>query len=73
MWPIIAIVVTVISSIYTYIMARKSQKSTLTAGTLESTTADEGNSIPVIFGTVDVAPNVVAFEAGTPTAIKKKS
>ena len=50
---------------------RKGQKSRLTPGELDVTQADEGGSIPVIFGTCDVAPNVTAFLAGTPRAIKK--
>ena len=50
---------------------RKGQKSRLTPGELDVTSADEGGSIPVIFGTCDVAPNVTAFLAGTPKAIKK--
>ena len=73
MWMIAYYVVMALIVAYTFIMARKGQKSTLTAGSLEATTSDEGNSIPVIFGTVDVAPNVVAFKAGTPVAIKKKA
>ena len=73
MWQIVYYVVMALIIAYTFIMARKGQKSTLTAGSLEATTSDEGNSIPVIFGTVDVAPNVVAFKAGTPVAIKKKA
>lgn len=74
MWPqIIYWAIVAIMAVYAVIQARKGQKSTLTAGTLEATTADEGASIPVIFGTCDVAPNCVAFEAGTPVAIKKKA
>lgn len=72
MWPLwIYYAVVAIMMIYTVMQARKGIKSTLTAGTLETTTADEGASIPVIFGTCDVAPNCVAFQAGTPQAIKK--
>ena len=72
MWEIIYYVVMAILVVYSYIQARKAQKTSLTAGTLEATTSDEGGSITVIFGTCDVAPNVAAFEAGTPEAIKKK-
>lgn len=72
MWPmIIAAVVAVIASAYAIIMMRKGQKSSMTPGEMDSTKADEGGSIPVIFGTCDVAPNVTAFLAGTPQAIKK--
>lgn len=72
MWPLwIYYAVVAIMMIYTVMQARKGIKSTLTAGILETTTADEGASIPVIFGTCDVAPNCVAFQAGTPQAIKK--
>lgn len=72
MWPmIVAAIVAVIAAAFSYIQMRKAQKSTLTPGDLDSTSADEGNSIPVIFGTCDVAPNVTAFLAGTPQAIKK--
>jgi len=71
MWPAIAIIVAVVSAAYSYIMMSKAQKSRLTPGELDVTQADEGGSIPVIFGTCDVAPNVTAFLAGTPRAIKK--
>ena len=71
MWPAIAIIVAVVSAAYSYIMMSKAQKSKLTPGELDVTAADEGGSIPVIFGTCDVAPNVTAFLAGTPQAIKK--
>ena len=71
MWPAIAIIVAVVSAAYSYIMMSKAQKSKLTPGELDVTAADEGGSIPVIFGTCDVAPNVTAFLAGTPKAIKK--
>ena len=71
MWPAIAIIVAVVSAAYSYIMMSKAQKSKLTPGELDVTAADEGGSIPVIFGTCDVAPNVTAFLAGTPRAIKK--
>lgn len=72
MWPmIIAAVVAVIASAYAVIMMRKAQKSSMTPGELDVTQADEGGSIPVIFGTCDVAPNVTAFLAGTPQAIQK--
>ncbi len=71
MWPAIAIIVAVVSAAYSYIMMSKAQKSRLTPGELDVTQADEGGSIPVIFGTCDVAPNVTAFLAGTPQAIKK--
>ena len=65
-WAAIAVL-----SIFAVMQARKSVNSNLTAGELKTTTADEGASIPVIFGTVDVSPNCVAFQAGTPQAIKK--
>lgn len=65
-WAAIAIL-----SIFSVMQARKSVNSNLTAGELKTTTADEGASIPVIFGTCDIAPNCVAFKAGTPQAIKK--
>ncbi|MHA3063083.1 hypothetical protein [Acinetobacter sp. ANC 4641] len=71
MWQIIYWVVVAVMAAYAVIQSRKGIKSTLTAGKLEATTADEGASIPVIFGTCDVAPNCVAFKAGTPQAIKK--
>tara|TARA_R110000751_G_scaffold152058_3_gene257012 strand:+ start:475 stop:672 length:198 start_codon:yes stop_codon:yes gene_type:complete len=64
-------VISIASAIYSYIMMRKGQKSGLTPGELNVTAADEGGSIPVVFGTCDVAPNVTAFLAGTPRAIKK--
>lgn len=65
-WAAIAVL-----SIFTVLQARKSINTNMTAGELKTTTSDEGASIPVIFGTVDVAPNCVAFKAGTPQAIKK--
>lgn len=71
MFAIIAAVISIASAVYSYIMMRKGQKSTLTPGELDVTAADEGGSIPVVFGTCDVAPNVTAFLAGTPQAIKK--
>lgn len=71
MYAVIAAVVAVAIAVFSYIQMRKGQKSSLTPGNLDSTQADEGNSIPVIFGTCDVAPNVTAFLAGTPQAIKK--
>lgn len=71
MWQVIYWVAVAVMAVYAVIQARKTQKSSLTAGKLEATTADEGASIPVIFGTCDVAPNCVAFKAGTPQAIKK--
>lgn len=71
MFAIIAAVVSIVSAVFSYIQMRKGQKSTLTAGELDVTSADEGGSIPVIFGTCDVAPNITAFSAGTPQAIKK--
>lgn len=72
MWPAIAAaVIAVIAAIYAVVMMRKNSKSSMTPGDLDSTKADEGNSLPVIFGTCDVAPNVTAFLAGTPQAIQK--
>ena len=71
MFAIIALVVSAITAIASFIMMRRGQKSRLTPGELDVTAADEGGSIPVIFGTCDVAPNVTAFLAGTPQAIKK--
>lgn len=71
MFAIIALVVSAITAIASFIMMRRGQKSRLTPGELDVTSADEGGSIPVIFGTCDVAPNVTAFLAGTPKAIKK--
>jgi len=72
MWPmIVAAVVAVIAAVYAVVMMRKAQKSSMTPGEMDSTKTDEGGSIPVIFGTCDVAPNVTAFLAGTPQAIKK--
>ena len=71
MFAIIALVVSAITAIASFIMMRRGQKSRLTPGELDVTAADEGGSIPVIFGTCDVAPNVTAFLAGTPKAIKK--
>ena len=71
MFAIIALVVSAITAIASFIMMRRGQKSRLTPGELDVTPADEGGSIPVIFGTCDVAPNVTAFLAGTPRAIKK--
>ena len=71
MFAIIAAVVAVAVAVFSYIQMRKSQKSRLTPGELDVTQADEGGSIPVIFGTCDVAPNVTALLAGTPRAIKK--
>ena len=72
MWPMIAAaVVAVIAAVYAVVMMRKAQKNSMTPGDFESTKADEGNSLPVIFGTCDVAPNVTAFLAGTPQAIQK--
>lgn len=72
MFMIVVAVVSIAISVLSYIQAMKGQKSTLTAGELQATGADEGGSIPVIFGTCDVSPNVTAFLAGTPQAIKKK-
>ncbi|EIM39476.1 hypothetical protein HADU_06504 [Acinetobacter sp. HA] len=71
MFAIIALVVSAITAIASFIMMRRGQKSRLTPGELDMTSSDEGGSIPVIFGTCDVAPNVTAFLAGTPKAIKK--
>ncbi|KGH48992.1 hypothetical protein GS19_15560 [Acinetobacter idrijaensis] len=71
MFAIIALVVSAITAIASFIMMRRGQKSKLTPGELDMTSSDEGGSIPVIFGTCDVAPNVTAFLAGTPKAIKK--
>lgn len=71
MFLIFTVIISIASAIYSYIMMRKGQKSGLTPGELNVTAADEGGSIPVIFGTCDVAPNVTAFLAGTPQAIKK--
>lgn len=71
MFLIFTMVISIASAIYSYIMMRKGQKSGLTPGELNVTAADEGGSIPVVFGTCDVAPNVTAFLAGTPRAIKK--
>lgn len=68
---IISITLAVASVVYSLIQARRGQKSRMTPGELDVTSADEGESIPVIFGTCDVAPNVTAFLAGTPQAIKK--
>lgn len=68
---IVSAVLAAASVIYSLIQSRKGQKSRLTPGELDVTQADEGGSIPVIFGTCDVAPNVTAFLAGTPQAIKK--
>ena len=74
MWPqIIYWAVVAIMAVYAVIQSRKTQQTSLTAGTLDATTADEGASLPVIFGTCDVSPNCVAFQAGTPEAIKKKA
>ena len=71
MFAIVALVVSAITAIASFIMMRRGQKSRLTPGELDMTSSDEGGSIPVIFGTCDVAPNVTAFLAGTPRAIKK--
>ncbi|AXQ21837.1 hypothetical protein BEN71_10210 [Acinetobacter wuhouensis] len=71
MFPIIAVVISIASAAYSYLMMRKGQKTKLSPGELDLTAADEGGSIPVIFGTCDVAPNVTAFLAETPKAIKK--
>lgn len=71
MFAIIALVVSAITAIASFIMMRRGQKSKLTPGELDMTSSDEGGSIPVIFGTCDVAPNVTAFLVGTPQAIKK--
>lgn len=71
MFAIIAAVVSIVSAVSSYLQMRKGRKSSITAGEFETTSSDEGNSIPVIFGTCDVAPNVTAFLAGTPQAIKK--
>ena len=69
MWP--AIIAFVAAVIFSVVMSRRGQKNTMSPGDLDATKADEGESIPVIFGTCDVAPNVTAFLAGTPQAIKK--
>lgn len=53
-------------------MNQKTNTQEPTAGTANVTTADEGNSLIVVFGTCDLAPNIVGFKAGTPQAIKKK-
>lgn len=71
MFLIFTMVISIASAIYSYITMRKGQKSGLTPGELNVTAADEGGSIPVVFGTCDVSPNVTAFLAGTPRAIKK--
>jgi len=69
MWP--AIIAFVAAVIFSVVMSRRGQKNSMTPGDLDGTKTDEGGSIPVIFGTCDVAPNVTAFLAGTPQAIKK--
>ena len=72
MWPmIVAAVVAVIAAVYAVVMMRKAQKDSMKPGSADSTSADEGRTAEVIFGTCDVAPNVTAFLAGTPQAIKK--
>lgn len=71
MFPIVAAIISIAFSVVSFFMSRKAQKNSLTAGDLDVTSADEGDSIPVIFGTCDVSPNVTAFLAGTPQAIKK--
>ena len=72
MWPAIAAaVVAVIAAIYAVVMMRKAQKNSMSPGDLDGTKADEGNSLVVIFGDCDVSPNIVAFLAETPVAIKK--
>ena len=58
---------------YGFSRMNKTNTQEPSAGTADATTADEGNSIVVIFGTCDVSPNVVGFKAGTPRAIKKKA
>lgn len=70
MWFAVVFIASVIVSYF--LTARMKTNSSLKAGTIQATQADEGGSIPVIFGTCDVSPNVVAFKAGTPQAIKKK-
>lgn len=71
MFPIIAAVVSVVFSVVGLLLGNRQKQQKLKAGELETTAADEGNSITVVFGTVDVSPNVAAFLAGTPQAIKK--
>jgi hypothetical protein len=72
MWPaIVAAVVAVIAAIFSYVQMRRAQKNKMTPGELDTTSADEGSSLPVVFGTCDIAPNVTAFYAGTPQAIQK--
>lgn len=71
MFPIIAAIVSIAISIYSYVSASKMKQADATAGDFQTTAADEGNSINVVFGTVDVSPNVTAFLAGTPQAIQK--
>lgn len=66
-------VITLVTSLFTSLLSSlyKTKAASMQAGDLVATAADEGGSIPVIFGTCDVSPNVTAFLAGTPRAIKK--
>lgn len=73
MWNIIWAPIAFTVGLFSLLMAQLIPKSQgIKAGELQATGADEGGSIPVVFGTCDVSPNVTAFLAGTPKAIKKK-
>ena len=71
MFFLVAALASVAISVYSLILMSKVRQQGATAGDFQATAADEGNSITVVFGTVDVSPNVTAFLAGTPQAIRK--
>lgn len=59
-WIYLAVVL--ILSVAAYTMARKAnQNNEATAGDFEATTAKEGETIPVVFGTVWKGSNVVWY------------
>lgn len=71
MWTFIAILV--VSILFAVFMPTPEQ-TTPEPGKMDVTTADEGNPIPVVFGTRDVySQNVTWFGDTKSVAIRKKS
>ena len=71
-WIVYAIIL--IISIASYVMARKAanQDTQSTAGDLQVTTAEEGKTIPVVFGTCWRGQNVAQYGDVSSEAVKAK-
>ena len=71
-WVVYAIIL--IISIASYVTARKAanQDTQSTAGDLQVTTAEEGKTIPVVFGTCWRGHNVVKYGDISTEAVKAK-